>query len=106
MIVSKAMLSGALSREFISGVPARLADGADERAISVGISTALFGWPGLRQVARGTDLGLPRDQMAVASQHTYRVAPPRAVQRFEQMDKKALALRVRSGLAFGGIAHR
>jgi len=106
MMVSAVMLSGAPSRDFISGVPARLADGADERAISVGISTALFGWPGLRQVARRTDLGLPGDQMAVAAQHTYRVAPPRTVQRFEQMDKKALALCMQSRLAFRGIAHR
>jgi hypothetical protein len=106
MMVSAVMLSGAPSREFASGVSARLADGADERAISVGISTALICWPGLRQVARRTDLGLPGDQMAVAAQHADRVTPPRTVQRFEQMDKKAPALCMQSGLAFRGIAHR
>jgi hypothetical protein len=100
------VLSDAPSRKFISGFAARLADRTDERAISVGISTALFGWSGFRQVARRTDPGLPGDQMAVAAQHTYRVAPPRTVQRFEQTEKKAPALCMQSGLAFGGIAHR
>ena len=42
-MVSAVMLSGAPSRELIPGFPARLADGADERASFVGISTALFG---------------------------------------------------------------
>jgi hypothetical protein len=106
MIVSAVMLSGALSREFIPGIPARLADGADERAISVGISTALFGWPGLRQIAGGTNLILCCDQMMIATQHPYRVSSPRAVQRFEQAHKEAPALRVRLGLASGGSAHR
>ena len=34
---SAVMLSGVTSREFIPGVLARLVDGVDERAISVGI---------------------------------------------------------------------
>jgi hypothetical protein len=44
--------------------------------------------------------------MTVAAQHPYRVTTPRTVQRFEQTDKKALALRAQWKLAFGGIAHR
>jgi hypothetical protein len=93
MIASAVTLSGATSCELIPGFPARLVDGADERAISVGISTALFGWPGLQQVTRGTNLRLSGNQMTVAAKHPYRVTTPRTVQRFEQMDKKALALR-------------
>lgn len=106
MTASAVMLSGATSCELIPGFPARLADGADERAISVGISTALFGWPGLQRVARGTNLGLPGNQMTVAAQCPYRVAPPRAVERFEQAHKNALALRAQPGLAFGEHMHR
>lgn len=106
MMVSAVMLSGALSREFVSGVSARLADGADDGAISVGISTALFGWPGLLQVIRGANLALSGNQTTVATQHPYRVATPRTVQCFKQMNKKALALRMQSRLAFRGIAHR
>jgi hypothetical protein len=100
------MLSGAPSREFVPGIPARLADGADECAISLGISTALFDWPGLRQVADGTNLILCCDQMVIATQHPYRVSSPRAVQRFKQAHKKASALRVQLGLASVGSAHR
>ena len=59
MMVSAVMLSGVTSREFIPGVLARLVDGADERAISVGISAALFGLFGLRDMDRGTNLSLP-----------------------------------------------
>jgi hypothetical protein len=106
MMASAGMLSGVTSRELVPGFPARLADGADERAISVGISTALFDWPGLRQVPRGTDRLLCGNQMTVAAQHPYRLATPRTVQRFEQMGKKALGLRAQSGLAFGEFVHR
>lgn len=106
MMVSAVMLSGALSREFVPGVSARLADGADERAISVGISTALFGWPGLRQVAGGTNLILSCDQMLIPTQHPYRVSSPRSVQCFEQAHEEAPALGVQLGLAFGGSTHR
>lgn len=105
-MVSAVMLSGALSREFVPGVSARLADGADERAISVGISAALFGWPRWRQVAGWTSLILSCDQMMVATQHPYRVSSPRAVQRFEQANKEAPALRVQLGFASGGSTHR
>ena len=52
---------------------------------------------------RGTNLGLPGNQMTVATQRLYRVATPRAVERFEQACKKALALRAQPGLAFGEI---
>jgi len=69
MMVSAVMLSGVTSRESIPGIPARLADGADERAISVGISTALFILSGLRHMARGTNLSLSSIQMTVAAQH-------------------------------------
>jgi hypothetical protein len=100
------MLSGALLREFIPGVSARLIDGADERAISVGISTALFAWPGLRQVTGGTNLILSCDQMMIATQHLYRVSSSRAVQRFEQAHEEAPALGVQLGLASGGNTHR
>ena len=68
MMVSAVMLSGVTSRESIPGIPARLADGADERAISVGIST-LFILSGLRHMARGTNLSLSGIQMTVAAQH-------------------------------------
>ena len=105
-MVSAVMLSGVTSRNFVPGFPARLADGADERAISLGISAALFGWPGLRQVTRGTNLRLSGNQMTVAAQRTYRVTAPGTMQRFEQMDKKSLALLSQPGLVFGEIAHR
>ena len=106
MMVSAVMLSGVTSREFIPGVLARPADGADERAISVGISAALFILSGLRHVRRGTNLGLPGDQMAVTAQYPYRVLAPRVVKRFEQERKKSLALSARPGLAFGENTHR
>jgi len=76
MMVSAVMLSGVTSREFIPGVLARPADGADERAISVGISAALFILSGLRHMARRTNLSLSGNQMTVAAQHLYRVAAP------------------------------
>jgi hypothetical protein len=106
MMASAVMLSGVTSRELLPGFLARLADGVDERAISVGIWTALFGWPGLRHMARGTNLGLPGNQVTVATQRLYRVAPPRAVERFEQAFKNALALRAQPGFAFGENMHR
>ena len=100
------MLRGVTSREFIPGVLARSADGAGERVISVGISAALFGLFGLRDMDRGTNLSLPGNQMPVTAQHAYRVATPRTVERFEQARKEALALHGRPGLAFGGRTHR
>ena len=106
MMVSAVMLSGVTSRESIPGILARLADGADERAISVGISAALFILSGLRHIARGTNLSLPGIQMTVAAQHSYRVAAPRAVERFEQVPEESLALGVWPGLAFGESTHR
>jgi len=106
MIVSAVMLSGTLSREFTPGVSARLTDGAVERAISVGISTALFGWPGLWQIDGGTNLILPCDQMMIATQYLYRVSSPRAVQRFDQMGKKTSSGRAQPEFAFGGSKHR
>jgi hypothetical protein len=102
MMESAVMLSGVTSREFIPGVLARLVDGADERAISVGIS-ALFILSGLRHMARGTNLSLPGIQMTVAAQHSYSVATPRAVKRFEQVPEESLT---RPGLAFGESTHR
>jgi hypothetical protein len=59
----------------------------------VGISAALFGLSGFQDVARGTDLSLPGNQMPVTAQHLYRLTPPRAVKRFEQAHEKSLALR-------------
>ena len=107
MMVSAVRLSGVTSREFIPGILPRLADGADERVISVGISTALFGWQGFRHRLRGANLSLPGNQMTVTAQHPYRLAAPRAVKRFEQADKKSLALRARPRLDFNGMsAHR
>ena len=107
MMASAVTLSGVTSREFIPGILARSADGAGKRVISVGISAALFGLSGFRHMARGTDLSLPGNQMTVTAQHPYRVAAPRAVKRFEQADKKSLALRARPGLDFNGMsAHR
>ena len=76
MMVSAVMLSGVTSREFIPGVLARLADGADERVISVGISAALFILSGLRHMACRTNLSLPGDQMTVAAQHLNRIPAP------------------------------
>ena len=105
-MASGARLSGVTSREFIPGILARLANGIDERVISVGISAALFGLSGFRHMPRGTDLSLPGNQMTVTAQHPYRVAAPRAVKRFEQARKEALALRALPGLAFGGSTHR
>lgn len=100
------MLSGVTSREFIPGILARPADGAEERVTFVGISDALFGLFGFRDMDRGTDLSLPGNQMPVTAQHPYRVAAPRAVKRFEQAREEARALRARPGFAFGGRTHR
>ena len=105
-MVSAVMLSGVTSRESIPGIPARLADGADERAISVGISTALFGLSGSWRIHRGTNLCLSGDQMTVTTQHPYRLAAPRAVKRFEQGCKEAYTLRTLPGVAFGESTHR
>lgn len=106
MNASAVMLSGATSREFIPGILARSADAAGKRVISVGISAALFGLLGFRHMPRGTYLSLSGNQMTVTAQHPYRIAAPRAVKRFEQARKEALALRARPGLAFGGSTHR
>ena len=107
MMVSAVRLSGVTSREFIPRILARLANGTDERVISVGISAALFGLSGFRHMPRGTDLSLPGNQMTVTAQHPYRLAAPRAVKRFEHARKKSLALRAQPGLAFnGGSTHR
>jgi len=76
MMASAVMLRGAMSRELISGVFARPADGVDEGAISVGISTALFVLRGLRHMARGRNFGFRGDQMAVAAQHLNCVTTP------------------------------
>jgi hypothetical protein len=76
MIPSAVMLSGATSREFIPGILARSADGAGKRAISVGISAALFILSGLRHMDCGTNLSLPGNQMTVAVQHPYRIPAP------------------------------
>jgi hypothetical protein len=105
-MASAGMLSGVTSREFIPGILARPADGAGERAISVGISAALFGLSGFRHMPRGTNLSLPGNQMTVTAQHPYRVAATRAVKRFEQAREESLALRALPGLAFGGNTHR
>ncbi len=105
-MASAVMLSGVTSRESIPGALARLADGADERAISVGISLALFILSGLRQMARGTNLSLSGNQMTIAAQHPYCVAAPRAVKRFEQVPEESLALGAWPGLAFGENTHR
>jgi len=72
----------------------------------MGISAALFGLSEFRHMPRGTDLSLPGNQMTVTAQHPYRVASPRAVKRFEQARKESLALRARTGLAFGESSHR
>ena len=104
MVVRAVMPSGVTSREFSPGILARSADGAGKRAISVGISAALFGLSGFRHMDRGTDLSLPGNQMTVAAQHPYRVAAPRTVKRFEHVRKEAIALRAR--LAFEGSTHR
>jgi hypothetical protein len=109
MMASAVMLRGVTSREFIPGILARSADGAGKRVISVGISAALFGLFGLsgfRHMPRGTNLGLPGNQMTVTAQHPYRVATPRAVERFEQTHKESLVLGARPGLALGGSTHR
>ena len=105
-MASAVMLSGVTSREFIPGILARPADGAGERAISVGISAALFGLSGSWHIRRGTNLSLPGDQMTVTTQHPYRLAAPRAVKRFEQACKETFALRTWPGLAFGESTHR
>ena len=106
MMASAVMLSGAMSRELISGVLARPSDGVDERAISVGISAALFVLPGLRHMARGRDPGFRGDQMAVAAQHLNCVTTPGTVKRFEQAQKEAQTPVVQPGFAFGGSTHR
>ena len=106
MMASAVMLSGVTSREFIPGIPARPADGVGERAISVGISTALFGLSGSWRIHRGTNLCLSGDQMTVTTQHPYRLAAPRAVKRFEQGCKEAYALGTLPGVAFGESTHR
>jgi hypothetical protein len=65
------------------------------------MSAALFG---LSEFWRR--LYLPVDQMTVTAQHPHRLAAPRAVKRFKQARKKALALRTQPGLAFGENTHR
>ena len=106
MMASAVRLSDVTSREFIPGTLACLADGADERVISVGISTALFGWQGFRHRLRGANLSLPGNQMTVTAQHPYRIATPGAVERLEHVRKESLALHAKPGLAFGRLAHR
>jgi len=107
MMASAVMPGGVTSREFIPGILARPADGAGKRVISVGISAALFGLWGFRHGLHRANLRLPGHQMTVTAQHPYRLAAPRAVKRFEQADKKSLALRARPGLDFNGMsAHR
>ena len=107
MMLMAVPLSGVTSREFIPGILARPADGAGKRVISVGISAALFGLSGFRHGLHRANLRLPGHQMTVTAQHPYRLAAPRAVERFEQARKKSLALRARPGLAFnGGSMHR
>ena len=106
MMASAVMLSGVTSGEFIPGIPARPADGGDERVIFVGNSAALFGLSGFRHMPRGTNLSLPGNQMPVTVQHPYRVAASRTVKRFEQTHKESLAFRARPGLAFEGRTHR
>ena len=93
MMASAVGLSGVTSREFIPGILARPANGADERIISVGISAALFCFLGFRRGIRGTNLRLSGIQMAIAAQHAYRVAASGTVKRFEDAQKNALALR-------------
>ena len=93
MMASAVGLSGVTSREFIPGILARPANGADERVISVGISAALFCFLGFRHGLRGTNLRLPGIQMAITAQHAYRVAASGTVKRFEDAQKNALALR-------------
>ena len=93
MMASAVRLSGVTSCESIPGVLARPAIGADERVISVGILAALLLSVGIQAYARGTDLGLPGNQMTVTAQHPYRVAAARAVKCFEQARENALALR-------------
>ena len=106
MMASAVMLSGVKSREFISGVLARSADGAGKRVISVGISAALFGLSGSWRIRRGTNLSLSGDQMTVTTQHPYRLAAPRAVKRFEQACKEAFALGTLPRFALGENMHR
>jgi hypothetical protein len=107
MMANGVRLSGVTSREFIPGILARLTDGVDERGISVGISPVHFGLSGFRHRFRGANLSLPGHQMTVTTQHPYRLPAPRAVKRFEQADKKSLALRARRGLDFTEMsAHR
>ena len=95
-MASGARLSGVTSREFVPGILARPADGAGERAISVGISAALFGLSGFRRMLRGTDLSLPGNQMPVTAQYPYLVATPRTVKlrglitTFENLSQKSL----------------
>jgi len=102
-MASAVILSRAPSREFIPGVSARPAYGVGERVISVGISAALFGLPGLRRVARVRALGFRGDQMTVAAQHLDCVAAPRVMKCFEQARKEALG--AQPGSAFGGSTH-
>ena len=97
MMASGVGLRCVTSREFIPGIPARLADGTDERVISVGISAALFGLSGFRHGLRGAYPSLPGNQMTITAQHPYRLAAPRTVKRLEQADKNSLALRARPG---------
>ena len=104
-MASAVMLSGVTSREFIPGIPARPVDGVGERAISVGISAALFGLSGSWRIRRGTNLCLSGDQMTVTTQHPYRLAAPRAVKRLEQARKEAFALRALPGFAFVESSH-
>jgi hypothetical protein len=99
LMATAGKLTGFTSRKPGPGVPTRLANGADERVISVRISAALFGLSRFWRMPHGTNLSLPGNQMPVAAQHPYRVAAPRAVKRFEQAREESLALRARSGLA-------
>ena len=106
LMASAVELTASRHANGVPSIPARLAIRADKWGISAGISAAHFGLSGFRLGRRRMNLLLPDNQMTVTAQHPCRVVAPRAVKRFEQMRKDALARRARTRLAYGGNSHR
>ena len=106
MTTSGAMPSGVTSRDLIGGTLACPAFGAERRRISVGI-LSLFGWLGKRFGREGPDLGVLREQMAIAAEHAFRFAAPRRMKRVEDALKNVSALRPTARFGFVSLAvHR
>ena len=106
MTASGAMPEQGASRDLMGDTLACPAFGAERRRSSVGI-LSLFGWLGKRFGREGPDLGVLREQMAIAAEHTFCFAAPRRMKRIEDALKNASALRPKARFGFVSLAvHR